>query len=50
VKYVFLSCHKNAGQNCIINIHNKSFEYVTKFGYSATTVIEQNLIRHKIKS
>jgi hypothetical protein len=45
-----LSRHQNAGQNQNINIANRSFENVAKFGCLGKTVTDQNLIHEEIKS
>jgi hypothetical protein len=47
-KYMLLSRHQNAGQNCYIKIANRSFEHVAQFRYLGTTITNQNLIRGKI--
>jgi hypothetical protein len=47
-KYMFLSCHRNAGQNRGIKIANRSFENVSQFKYLGMTVINQNLIQEEI--
>jgi hypothetical protein len=32
-KCIFMSCHRTTGQNCCVNISNKSLEYVANFRY-----------------
>jgi hypothetical protein len=49
-KYIFLSCHQNAGQNHNITIANRSLENVVQFKFLGTTVTNQILIHDKIKS
>jgi hypothetical protein len=41
-KHTLLSHHQNAGQNHDIKIANRSFENVSQFKYSVTTVRNQN--------
>jgi sorting nexin-29 len=48
-KYMLLSHHQNVGQNRDIKIGNRSFENVSQFKYSGTTVTNQNLIQEEIK-
>jgi hypothetical protein len=48
-KYMSLSRHQNAGQNCDIKIANRSFEIASQFKYLETTVTNQNLIQEEIK-
>jgi hypothetical protein len=48
-KYILLSCKQNVGQNRNIKIANRSFENVSQFKYSWTTVTNQNLIQEEIK-
>jgi hypothetical protein len=48
-KYMLMSRDQNAGQNRDIKIGNRSFENVSQFKYSGTTVTNQNLIQEKIK-
>jgi hypothetical protein len=43
-KYMLLSRHQNVGQNWDIKIANRSFENVSRFKYSGTTVTNKNLI------
>jgi hypothetical protein len=45
-----MSRHQNSGQNQNIRIANESFENVTKFKYSVTTLTNQNDIPDEIKS
>jgi hypothetical protein len=37
------------GQNCNVKIGNRSFENVSQFKYSGTTVTNRNLIQEEIK-
>jgi hypothetical protein len=46
---MFLSRHKNVGQNRDIKIAKRSFENVSQFKYFGTTVTNQNFIREEIK-
>jgi hypothetical protein len=48
-KYMFLSCHRNAGQNNDIKTANRSFENVGQFKYLGTTLTNQNFIGEEIK-
>jgi hypothetical protein len=48
-KYIFLSCHQNAGQNHNIKIGDRPFENVAQFKYLGMTVTNQNLIGEEIK-
>jgi hypothetical protein len=48
-KYMLLSRHQNAGQNCDIKIGNRSFENVVEFKYLGTNITDQNLIQEEIK-
>jgi hypothetical protein len=49
-KYMFLSRHKNAGQNYDIKIANRYSENVPQFKYLGTIVTNQNLIEEEIKT
>jgi ribosomal protein S2 len=49
IKYMLLSCHKNAGQNHDIKIATRCFENVAQLRYFGTTVTNQNLIQEEIK-
>jgi hypothetical protein len=49
-KYMLLSHHKNVSQNRDIKIAKRSFENVSQFKHSGTTVTNQNLIQEEIKS
>jgi hypothetical protein len=48
-EYMLLSGQQNAGQNCDINIANRSFENVAQFKYLGTTATNQNLSKEEIK-
>jgi ribosomal protein S2 len=48
-KYILLSCHQSAGQNCGLKIANRSFENVAQFRYLGVTVTNENLIQEEIK-
>jgi hypothetical protein len=48
-KYMLMSHHQNAGQNCNIKIANRSFKNVAKFRYLGMTVTNQNLVKEEIK-
>jgi hypothetical protein len=48
-KYMVLSRQQNAGQNHDIKIANRSFENMAQLKYFRTTVINQNLIRKKLR-
>jgi hypothetical protein len=48
-KYMLVSRDQNAGQNQDIKTGNRSFENVSQFKYSGTTVTNQNLIPEEIK-
>jgi hypothetical protein len=47
-KYIFVSRHKNAGQNRNLMIPNKSFENLEKLEYLVITVTSQNYI-HEVQ-
>jgi hypothetical protein len=47
--YMLLFCHQNAGENNNIKIAKTSFENMSQFKYSGTTVINQNLIQEEIE-
>jgi hypothetical protein len=44
-----LSRHQNAGQSYDIKIASRCFENVADFRYLGTTIINQNLIRKKLR-
>jgi hypothetical protein len=46
---MLLSRHQDAGQNRNMNTANRSFENVSQFKYSGTTVINQNMIQEEIE-
>jgi hypothetical protein len=48
-KYMLLSRHQNVGQIRDLKIANRSFENVSQFKYSGTTVTDKNLIQEEIK-
>jgi hypothetical protein len=48
-KYILVSRNQNEGQTREIKIGNRSFETVSQFKYSSTTVTNQNLIQEQIK-
>jgi hypothetical protein len=48
-KYIWLSCHQNAGQSYDIKIANRCFENVAKFRYLGITLTNQNRIQEEIK-
>jgi hypothetical protein len=48
-KYILMSFHQNARQNCDTKIANRSFEYVSEFKYLGATVMNQSLIHEEIK-
>jgi ribosomal protein S2 len=48
-KYMFLSCHQNAGQNHDIKVANTAFENVLQFRYLGMSVTNQNSIQKEIK-
>jgi ribosomal protein S2 len=49
-EFMFLSCHKNAGQNHDTKIGNRCFENVVQFRYLGTTITHKNLIQGEIKA
>jgi hypothetical protein len=49
-KYMLLSRHQNVGQSRDIRIENRSFENVSQFKYSVTTVTNKNFIQEEIIS
>jgi hypothetical protein len=49
-KYMVVSRHQNVGQNHNLQISSKLFEYVAKFKYLRTTVINVNCNHEEIKS
>jgi hypothetical protein len=48
-KYMSLSRHRNAGQNCDIKIGNSSFENVAQFRYLGKTITNETLIQEEFK-
>jgi hypothetical protein len=48
-KYMLVSCHQNAGHYLEIKIANRSFENVSQFRYSRTTVTNPNFICEEMK-
>jgi hypothetical protein len=42
-KYMLLSCHRDAGQDCFIKTANRLFENVSQFKYLLTTVTNLKL-------
>jgi hypothetical protein len=49
-KYMIMSRDQHAGQNCILNIGNKSFDRLVHFRYLGTNVSYQNSSHAEIKS
>jgi hypothetical protein len=49
-KYVFVSCHQNAGQNHNLLTANKPFENVKKFKYLGKKIRNHNYIYEGIKN
>jgi hypothetical protein len=49
-KYILMSDHQAAGQNCNIQVANTCFENVAKLKYLATMVTNQNCIHEEIKN
>jgi mannitol-specific phosphotransferase system IIBC component len=49
MKYMFLSCHLNAGQILDIKVANRCIENVPQFRYLETTITNPNLIHEEIK-
>jgi hypothetical protein len=49
-KYMLMSRSQNIGQRHSIQIGNRSFEDVAKFGYLRTTLTDQNCVHEEIKS
>jgi hypothetical protein len=48
-KYMLLSRHQNAGQNCDIKRGDRSFENVVQFKYLETTVTNKILFKRKLR-
>jgi hypothetical protein len=49
IKYMLLSHHQNAGQNCDIKMASRWSENVAQFKYLGTPVTHQNLTQKEIK-
>jgi len=49
-KYIYMSCHQNAGQNHNMKIANKSMENVAYSEYFRMAVTNQNFIHEEFKS